>query len=58
MPSCPLVSLGPHDIDCGCVERGLDVRRVVFFDHFDTGAAVLGDWVDLGAPPAGGGRWF
>ena len=41
--------LRPHDVDCGGVERRLDMRRVVFLDHLDAGAAVLGDLVDVGA---------
>ena len=32
--------LRSHDVDGNGVERGLDVCRVVFLDHFDTGAAV------------------
>jgi hypothetical protein len=42
------VLLGPHDVDRGGVKPGLDVRRVVFLDHLDAGAAVLGDLVDVG----------
>jgi len=44
-----LVFPGPHDIDCSGVERGLDVRRVVFLDHLHASAAVLSDLVDVGA---------
>jgi hypothetical protein len=43
-----LVLLGPHDVDCGGVERSLDVRRIVFFDHLDASSAVLCDLVDVG----------
>src|SRR5260370_34865376 len=43
-----LVFLGPHDIDRSGVERGLEVRCVVFLDHLDTYAAVFGDLVDVG----------
>ena len=43
-----LVLLGSHDVDCSGVERGLDVRRVVFLDHLDASAAVLSDLVDVG----------
>ena len=35
------------DVDDRGVERGLDVRGVEFFDHFDTGAAVFGDLIDV-----------
>jgi hypothetical protein len=34
-----------HDVDRGSIQAGFDVRRVIFFDHFDAGAAVLGDLV-------------
>ena|SRR4030081_1993318 len=44
-----LVVLGPHNVNCSGVERGLDVRRVVFLDHLDTRAAILCDLVDVGA---------
>ncbi len=40
--------LWPHDVDGGGIEVGLDVRRVIFFDHLDAGAAVFGDLVDVG----------
>lgn len=43
-----LVFLGPHDVDRSGVERGLDVRRVVFLDHLDASASVFGDLVDVG----------
>src|ERR1019366_3963925 len=37
-----------HDVDrCGVKVR-LDVRRVIFLDHLDTGTAVFGDLVDIG----------
>jgi hypothetical protein len=29
-------------------QAGLDVRRVILFDHFDAGAAVRGDLADAG----------
>jgi hypothetical protein len=38
----------PHFVDFGGVKICLDVRRVIFLDHFDTGAAVFGDLVDVG----------
>ena len=40
--------LRPHDIDCSGIQRCFDVRRIVLFDHLDTGAAVLSDLVDVG----------
>ena len=40
---------GLHHIDRGGIKVGLDVRRVIFLDHLDAGAAVLGDLVDVGA---------
>src|ERR1700730_8671736 len=40
--------LAPH-VDGGRIEGGLDVRRIEFLDHLDTGAAVLGDLVDVRA---------
>ena len=43
-----LVFLGPHNINCSGVERGLDVRRVVFLNHLDAGAAVLSHLVVVG----------
>lgn len=36
-----------HDIDRGGIQVCLDVRRVVFLDHLDAGAAVLGDLVNI-----------
>ena len=36
------------DIDRGNVERCADMHRVVFFNHLDAGAAVLGYLVDVG----------
>jgi hypothetical protein len=32
----------------GCVERVFDVRRIAIFNHLDAGAAILGDFVDIG----------
>jgi hypothetical protein len=40
--------LWPHDVDRGGVKVCLDVRRVIFLDHLDAGAAVFGDLVDVG----------
>ena len=39
--------LGPHNVNCSGVERGLDVRRV-FLNHLDASAAVLSNLVDVG----------
>ena|ERR1700733_569916 len=47
--SYTLIWLGPHDVDGGGVKIGLDVRCIVFLDHLDAGAAVLGDLVDIRA---------
>ena len=44
---CFFFGLGSHDVDRGGVEAGLDVRGIVFLDHLDAGAAVLGDLVDV-----------
>jgi hypothetical protein len=49
------VLLASHEVDCNGVERGLDVRRRVFH-HFDTGAAILSDLVNVRNPPRGAGR--
>ena len=46
---CCLLRLGPHDVDRGGVEVRLDVRRVIFLNHLDAGAAVFGDLVDVRA---------
>ena len=37
------------DIDRRGVERVLDMRRIVLLDHFNAGAAVFGDLVDVGS---------
>src|ERR1039458_2556688 len=44
-----LLRLGPHDVDRGGIKVRLDVRRIVFLDHLDAGAAVFGDLVDVRA---------
>ncbi len=33
----------------GRIDHVLEVRRIVFFDHLDTGAAILGDLIDISA---------
>ena len=38
----------PPDIDGGDVDGCAEVDRIIFFDHFDTGAAVFSDLVDVG----------
>jgi hypothetical protein len=50
-----LVFPGPHDIDRGGVERGLDVLCVVFLDHLHARAAVRRDLVRCRRPPSGAG---
>jgi hypothetical protein len=35
------------DIDSGSIQRVLEMDGVVLFDHFDTGATVLGDLIDI-----------
>src|ERR1700720_1934709 len=42
------LSLFPH-IDSGSIQRILEVRRVIRFDHLDTGPAVLRHLIDVGA---------
>lgn len=37
------------DVDRRRVDRSLDVGSVIFFDHFDTRAAVLGNLVNVGS---------
>ena len=37
----------PSDIDRRRIKAGLDVGRVEFLDHFNTGAAVLGDLINV-----------
>jgi hypothetical protein len=39
----------PHDVDRGGIKVRLDVRRIVFLNHLDAGAAVFGDLVDVRA---------
>jgi len=34
----------PPDIDGGSVDGCAEVDRIILFDHFDTGAAVLAIW--------------
>ena len=38
----------PPDIDGGSVDACAEVDRIIFFDHFDAGAAVFSDLVDVG----------
>ena len=38
----------PHDVNCGSIEQGLDVRCVIFLDHLDASTAVLSNLVDVG----------
>ena len=44
-----LRALRADDIDCSSVEQVLDVRCVEFLNHFDAGAAILGERVDIRA---------
>ena len=44
-----LLWFGPHDVDRGGVKIRLDMRRIVFLDYLDAGAAVFGDLVDVRA---------
>ena len=37
-----------HDAARRCVKVRLDVRRAIFLDHLDAGAAVLRDLADIG----------
>lgn len=39
---------GPTDIDGRRIKGTLDMRGVELLDHFDAGAAVFGDLVDVG----------
>ncbi len=43
--------LGPRlsDIDRRCVDIVLQMPPIIFLDHLDAGAAVLGDLIDVGA---------
>lgn len=43
-----LVRPAATDVHGGGVDHVFDVRRVIFFDHFDAGAAVFGDSVNVG----------
>jgi hypothetical protein len=36
-------------IDCGGIERALDMHRVIFLDHPDARTTVLGNLIDVGA---------
>ena len=35
------------NVDEGRIDHILEMRRVVFLDHLDAGAAVLGDLIDI-----------
>ena len=36
-------------INCSSIQTRADVRSIIFFDHFDTGTAVFGYLIDIGA---------
>ena len=39
----------PPNVDRRCVQMGLDMGSVEFFDHLDAGTTILGDLVDIGS---------
>ena len=41
--------LGLADVDGRCIEGVFDMRSVILLDHFDAGAAILGDLVNVRA---------
>jgi hypothetical protein len=42
-------SVCPHDVDRGRIDPSVQMRSIVFLYHLDTGPAVLGDLVNVGA---------
>ena len=44
-----LAQPGPPNVDRGCVQMGLDMGSIEFFDHLDAGTTILGDLVDIGS---------
>ena len=46
--SRPVLCLCLADIDGRCIERILEMDRIVLLDHLNAGAAVLGYLVDIG----------
>ena len=36
-----------QDVDRGRIQRVLEMDGIVLFNHFDTGAAVLGDLINI-----------
>src|SRR5271165_1812071 len=46
--SCLFLRPWPHDVDRGCIELRLQMRRIVFLNHLHACPAVLGNLIDVG----------